>query len=194
VKSGLKTRSLFSLRERGVTVEVGSHKFDSRLDYKVMCAKCGRLLPYYELEQGFCARCRSGSAVSYSVSGTIKRRYVVKSGYRERLEFYGKNVFEDISNEINRINNSIKNVLCPYCGRNVIFDTTHFYVRNHSLSYIEGIYRCCNWRCRAKSRPITSKEHWLAINRRNKNILSKGNMQQGITFWEKFINKIWKLQ
>jgi len=165
------------------------------LDYRVMCAKCGRLLPYYELENGFCARCRSGFG-GYDANPVVVRRYSERlKRHREGLKtLYGFDVFKDISSEINRINNSLEDILCPYCKRDIIFSTTHFYLRNNSLSYIEGIYLCHNWRCRARSKSITNKEHWIAIRKRNNDILSKGNMKQSISFLEKFINKLWKLK
>jgi len=103
------------------------------LDHKVECAKCGRKLPYFELEKGVCLRCR-------------------------RLEEQIKKEDKLLWETVKKTNDSLKSIPCPFCGRFSISYWAYYVRRPGITSYVEESYMCSYWRCKAKGLSLSTMQ------------------------------------
>lgn len=136
------------------------------LDNKVECAKCGRKLPYYELEKGFCLRCRREERELELFEKQMDKEYEL---LREQMEKGDKLLGEAVKEK----NAPLKSVTCAFCGRRSISDWAHYvrgqgitsyldwghYVREQGItSYVAEGYVCAYWRCKAKGNSLSDMQ------------------------------------
>jgi hypothetical protein len=137
------------------------------LDRKVACAKCGRKLPYYELEEGFCKRCWILEKPIREEKALLRRRLEEQS--REEKELLRRKLDERISKEgklfleTAKKNDSLKSIPCPFCGRFSLSYSAHYVRIEEPSSYVVESYECSNWRCKAKGESLSSMRQRIGV-------------------------------
>jgi ribosomal protein L37E len=149
------------------------------LDHKVECAKCGRKLPAYELENGFCLLCRR-------LEKEREKEYAL---FRKQIEKEDKLLLE----RIKETNDSLKSIPCAFCGRFSISYLAHYDRKQKIISYSDYSY----WADHNREPQITSQiaedyvcSYWRCKAAGN----SLSDMHQNIGIFVRMLNKIFPLK
>ena len=123
-----------------------------RLDRKVECAKCGRKLPYYELENGFCLPCRKSEEEIAKKGGQLQAQITKKyASPKEHRKKEDRMLREKVSQR-----NMSEAMPCPFCGKISTLSYFARYVREPGIApYIVDGYVCSYWRCKAVGKTLS---------------------------------------